>query len=107
MTVQLVSRAVMVIALLMLAASNWPRETRAQGVDELGSLRTQVNQLYSHGKYAEAAPIAERYVALARQKHGDNHIEYATAIAWLAYVYQGQGRFAEAEPLASSVWFPS
>jgi hypothetical protein len=96
MTVQLVSRGVVVIALLMLTANNWPREARAQGVDELASLRTQVDQLYSHGKYAEATPIAERYVASARQKHGDNHIEYATAIAWLA---QAQGRYAEAEPL--------
>jgi tetratricopeptide (TPR) repeat protein len=99
MPVLLVSRAVVVIALLMLTASNWPREARAQGVDELASLRTQVDQLYSQGKYAEAAPIAERYVALARQQHGDNHPEYARAIAWLAYVYQAQGRYAEAEPL--------
>jgi hypothetical protein len=96
MTVHLGSRGVVVIALLMLTASNWPREARAQGVDELASPRSQVNQLYSHGKYAEAAPIAERYVALVRQKHGDNHIEYATAIAWLAYVYEAQGRYAEA-----------
>ena len=36
---------------------------------------------------------------MARQKHGDNHTEYATAIAWLAHVYQARGRYAEAEPL--------
>jgi hypothetical protein len=61
MTVQLVSRAVVVIALLMLTANNCAK-ARAQGADELASLRTQVDQLYSQGKYAEAAPIAERYV---------------------------------------------
>jgi CHAT domain-containing protein/tetratricopeptide (TPR) repeat protein len=99
MTVQLVSRAVVVIALLMMAASNWSREARAQGADELASLRIQVSQLYKQGKYSEAAPIAERYVALAREKHGDSHTEYATAIEWLAYVYKAQGRYAEAEPL--------
>src|SRR6516165_455674 len=99
MTVQLVSRAVVVIALLMLTGSNWSREAHAQGANEFASLRTQVSQLYSQGKYAEAAPIAERYVALAREKHGDSHIDYAEAIAWLAYVYQAQGRYPEAEPL--------
>jgi CHAT domain-containing protein/tetratricopeptide (TPR) repeat protein len=99
MTAQLVARAVVVIAVLMLTVSIWPRETGAQGSNELASLRTQVSQLYSQGKYAEATPIAERYVALARQKHGDDHTEYATAIDWLARVYDTQGRYAEAEPL--------
>jgi tetratricopeptide (TPR) repeat protein len=99
MTVQLVSRAVVVIALLMLTASNWPREARAQDGNELASLRTKVRQLYAQGKYAEAAPIAERYVASARQKHGDNHPEFAIAISWLANVYQAQGHYADAELL--------
>src|SRR5262249_12119417 len=78
---------------------HWPREARAQGTDELASLRNQVSALYGQRKYTEAAQIAERYVALARQKHGENHIEYATAIVWLAYVYRGQDRSDEAEPL--------
>lgn len=95
MTVQWFSRAVVVIAILMLTACNWASEARAQGADELASLRTQVSQFYSQGKYAEAAPIAERHVTLARQKHGDDHTEYPTAIAWLAYVYQAQGHSSE------------
>jgi CHAT domain-containing protein/tetratricopeptide (TPR) repeat protein len=99
MMARLVSRALVVIAFLMVAASNWPREARAQGVDDLAYLQSQVSQLYDEGKYAEAAPIAELYVALARQKYGDNHTEYATAIAWLAYVSAVHGRDAEAEPL--------
>jgi hypothetical protein len=72
---------------------------RAQGTDELATLRTQVGQLFDQGKYAEAIPIGERYVALARQKHGEDHPEYLTAISWLAYAYAAQGRYAEAEPL--------
>jgi CHAT domain-containing protein/tetratricopeptide (TPR) repeat protein len=103
MVVRGIWRAVAVIAVLMLAASNCPKEARAQGTDDLALLRTQVSQLYSQGKYAEAAPIAERYVALARQKHGDTHTEYATAIAWLANVYRGQGLYPEAEPLYKRV----
>jgi len=77
---------------LMLAASNWPREARAEGTDDLARLRTQVMQLYSKGKYAEAMPIAERYVAMARKKHGENHTEYSTAIVKLAHLYVAQGR---------------
>jgi hypothetical protein len=60
--------AIVVFAVLLLTASNWPREARAQSADELESLRTQVNQLYSQGKYVQAAPMAERYVAWARQR---------------------------------------
>jgi tetratricopeptide (TPR) repeat protein len=60
---------------------------------------TQVSQLYSQGKYADAIPVAERYVALARETHGQDHTEYGTAISWLAYVYPAQGRYPEAEPL--------
>ena len=59
----------------------------------------QVSRLHSQGKYAEAVPLAERYVALARQKHGEEHTEFATAISWLAGLYRAQGRYAEAEPL--------
>jgi hypothetical protein len=81
-TMQLVSRGVVVIGLLMLIASSLPRQARAQGSDELASLHTQVSQLYEQGKYREAAPIAERYVALARQKYGEDHTEYASAIFW-------------------------
>jgi tetratricopeptide (TPR) repeat protein len=99
MTARLVWPAVVVIALLTLVVSKLPNEARAQGPDELASLRAQVSQLFSQGKYAEAVPIAEQYVALARQKYGDNHAEYAAAISWLANVYQAQGRYAEAEPL--------
>jgi tetratricopeptide (TPR) repeat protein len=85
--------------LVTLVVSKLPNEARAQGPDELASLRAQVSPLFSQGKYAEAVPIAEQYVALARQKYGDNHAEYAAAISWLANIYQAQGRYAEAEPL--------
>ena len=72
---------------------------QTQGVDDLAVLRGQVSQLYSQGKYAEALTIAEPYVNLARQRDGDAHIEFATAIAWMGSVLIAQGRYAEAEPL--------
>jgi CHAT domain-containing protein/tetratricopeptide (TPR) repeat protein len=91
--------AVVLIWLLGLLAGMGPLGVRAQGTEDIAALRDHVSQLQSQGKYAEAVPIAERYVAVARERYGEERIEFATAIAWLAYVYQSQGRYAEAEPL--------
>jgi formylglycine-generating enzyme required for sulfatase activity/tetratricopeptide (TPR) repeat protein/CHAT domain-containing protein len=71
----------------------------ARRTDELSALREQVSHLYGDGRYAEAIPIAERYVALARRKRGEKHTEFATAIEWLGNLYRSVGRYAEAEPL--------
>jgi hypothetical protein len=49
-----------------------------------------VSELYSDGNYAEAIPLAEQYVAIARQLYGQEHTEFATAIGWLASVYYAQ-----------------
>ena len=43
-------------------------------------------------------PLADRYVALARQRYGEEHTEHATAIAWLATVYHA--RVATPRPLS-------
>ena len=63
-----------------------PPYAQRHDADEFASLRAGVNQLYSEGNYAEAIPLAERYVAIARQRHGKGHPQFETAIAWLASV---------------------
>jgi Tetratricopeptide repeat/CHAT domain len=102
MTVQMVSRAVVVIALLMLTASNSPRQARAQGVDELASLGAKVSQLYSQGRYAEAEPLRKRALAIYEKALGPNHPDVAITLNNLAWLYKTQGRYAEAEPLDDS-----
>ena len=72
---------------------------QAQGQDDLARLRAEISQLQGQGKYAQALPVAQRYVELARQKHGEEHPEFMASISWLASIYQGQGRLADAEPL--------
>jgi tetratricopeptide (TPR) repeat protein len=72
---------------------------QVQAADDLAALRAQVSQLFEQGKYADAVPIAERYVDSARQMRGEEHTEFATAIDWLANVYRARGRYPEAEPL--------
>jgi CHAT domain-containing protein/tetratricopeptide (TPR) repeat protein len=99
MPVWWVCGAVALIAFVGLVASSGSIWAQAQVNDDLAALRAEVSRLYNEGKFADAMPIAERYVASARQKHGEEHAEFATAISWLAYVYQARGRYTEAEPL--------
>ena len=73
--------------------------SRAQGPDDITGLRAEVSRLHGQGKYAEALPFAQRVAELAQKRHGEEHPEFASAIAWLAAVYFSQGRYAEAEPL--------
>ena len=89
-------RGAALIVLATLLASAGSIGAQAQGGDDLAALRDQVSRLHGQGKYAEAVPLAERYVALARQKHDEEHAEFAAANAWLAIVYRAQGRYAEA-----------
>jgi CHAT domain-containing protein/tetratricopeptide (TPR) repeat protein len=76
-----------------------PLKAQAQGTENLAALRVQVGLLYGQGKFAAATPIAEHYVALARERHGEEHEEFATAISWLALLYGAQARYTEAGPL--------
>ena len=72
---------------------------QAQGQNDLARLNAEIGRLHGQGKYAEALPIAQRYVELARKKYGEDHPAFAAAISWLASIYQDQGRLAESEPL--------
>ena len=71
----------------------------AQSGDDINALRSRVSKLYAQGNYAEAAPVAERYVEVARKRHGEEHVEFASAIWGLGSIFQAQGRATEAEPL--------
>src|SRR5262245_24107817 len=66
---------------------------------ELGRLIAEVGQLYGQGRNAEALPVAERAVAVAREYYGETRAEFASALSWLATIHLAQGRFDEAEQL--------
>src|SRR5512144_2344679 len=91
------------VALLLLAAlfavPASSGSARAQGTDDLDRLNHEIERLYGENKVAAAIPLAERYVALARQRYGEDNPEYATALTWLGSLYESQERFTEAEPL--------
>src|SRR5437016_140612 len=93
------SRVALVALLPSLFLMVPPVTVCAQTDGNLEAFNRQVEQLYQAGNYAEAVPVAERYVALAKAQYGDDHTEFATAISWLGFIYRAQGRYAEAEPL--------
>src|SRR5688572_25789798 len=81
-------------AVLLASGPGW-----AQGADALAEINRQIGKHAATGETDKAAPLAAQYVALARQAHGEDHPEYATAITWLGWVYENQQRYADAEPL--------
>jgi tetratricopeptide (TPR) repeat protein/CHAT domain-containing protein len=84
----------------IIASLNWLGDAQAQGQEDLALLRAEISRLLGQGKYDQAVPIAQRSVEQARQKHGEQHPEFAMAITGLAGVYRVQGHLAEAERLA-------
>jgi CHAT domain-containing protein/tetratricopeptide (TPR) repeat protein len=99
MTVRWLWHAVALMGLVALVESSCPTRAPAQLADNLAALRSKVSELYDQGNYADAIPIAEQYVALARRRNGEEDTEFAVATGWLANVYQALGRYSEAEPL--------
>lgn len=72
---------------------------RAQSAADIVTLNKRLEQLYKAGQYAEAIPLAEKFLELSRQRRGENHLYTADRIAYLALLYKKVGRYAEAEPL--------
>ena len=83
-------RTVSLFFLLVMVVGSGPPHAQRHDSAELASLRVEVSQLYSEGNYAEAIPLAERYLAIARQRHGEGHPEFETAISWLGTIYYAQ-----------------
>jgi hypothetical protein len=61
----------LVAALVAAGAMTGP--ARAQGRDDLDPLNHEIERLYGENKIAAAMPLAERYVALTRQRYGDEN----------------------------------
>ena len=88
------------VLLLMVAVTSAPSASgQAQGADELSALNKRISELYSEGKFGEAIPLAERSLTLTRAQKGEEHLDTAARLDWLAGLYKAQGRHAEAEPL--------
>ncbi len=61
----------------------------------------------AQGKFAEAAPLYERSMAIREKAVGPEHSDLVGTLNGLADLYRAQGKFAEAEPLyrrSLAVW---
>jgi CHAT domain-containing protein/tetratricopeptide (TPR) repeat protein len=94
LAIVLVSEVISVSAAFLLPSVTWAQSSDS----ELKDLNIRIGELYGARKYAEVLPLIDRYVALARARHGEEHIQFATAIAWLGLLYSAQARYADAEP---------
>ncbi len=74
-------------------------EALAAAPDSPEVLYQTAAKLSKDGKYAEALPFAERYLAEMKSRYGENHAKYATALDNLASRYREQNRRTDAEPL--------
>ncbi|TMJ77789.1 MAG: tetratricopeptide repeat protein, partial [Alphaproteobacteria bacterium] len=72
--------------------------TRVQS-DDLAANNQRISELYGAGKYPEAIPLAERSLELTRSQKGQDHVDTAIRMVWVAMLYRNQDRAAEAEPL--------
>ena len=98
-------RLSVLIGLALLAANIESDHARAQGGNDGTDLVSQIRRLYSERKFPEALSLAKRYQQFARQRYGEDHVEFGVAITWIARIYRAQGRYSEAEPLFQHALF--
>ena len=87
------------VVVILLAMALAPNHTAQAQSDDIVRLNSRISDLYRTGKYGEAIPLAERSLELTRAQKGEDHLDTATRMGWLAGLYESQGRYAEAEPL--------
>src|SRR5262245_40549854 len=77
-------------------AAVMPPRTKAEDLDDLNR---QMLELFQNGEYAASTTVAERAVAAAKAKHGENGPEYAREAGKLAHTLLAVKRVSDAEPL--------
>ena len=68
-------------------------------VEQWPSLNTQVMEAYKTNDYAKGTALAEQTLELARKKFGIRDPQTLISLNNLAFLYNSQGRYGEAEPL--------
>src|SRR5438552_3295447 len=71
----------------------------AQEQDPMAQLKKQCDQLERNSKWSEAVAVAEKILALAKEKHGEQHAETVEAMHTLARMLNNN----EAGPRAEQI----
>ena len=81
-----------------------PLFRRVLAIDaELNALNGRIVSLFQAGKYGDALPLAEQYLAGTKSRFGENAVQHALALSWIAQLLQNLNRLAEAEPIMRRV----
>src|SRR5262245_31749925 len=78
------------------ATETTPDQPSAQPGDlqRFGQLNASIEQLTRGGRFADAVPVAEQFVALARRMRGDQHVDTALALHQLGFCLLMSGNAA-------------
>jgi hypothetical protein len=86
-------RAGFILAAMLMAVSFARAPAMAQQ-DEAGALDKRI-ELHQAGKFSEAAPLAQRALAIAEKALGPDHPDIAISLNNLTELYDDQGRYAD------------
>src|SRR5262245_18413409 len=67
--------------------------------DDLSQINEAIAQLYQAGRHSEGVPRAEKSLELTRDRKGEEHLDSASAMRWLAAGYSETGDYAAADKL--------
>jgi CHAT domain-containing protein len=88
--------AVVLAAALWSGSAAQPVLAQQLGVDEL---HARMNRLVRESRYGEALKAAEDLASAVKAQSGEMQANYASALSWMAYIHQLEGRPAAAQPL--------
>jgi tetratricopeptide (TPR) repeat protein len=89
---------ILLIAAVMVACATQSLPAWAESA-ELKNAFKQYRTLKKQGKYGEAIPYAQAFIALAEEEFGKSQPYYTFGLNNLALLYYRQSRYADAEPL--------
>jgi tetratricopeptide (TPR) repeat protein len=99
MVLRILSIAQVLIAFVLCSIVVGAIPVTAQQGDKLYDLHKEAEQLSRAGRYAEAADIAQRVLALGEDRYGPDDVIVGTLLINLAWLYAAEARYTEAEPL--------
>ncbi|HST24273.1 MAG TPA: CHAT domain-containing protein [Blastocatellia bacterium] len=81
------------------AATVLYKQSKSDKLNEAKRLAAESDRLYKQGRYDEAIPLVERWLAIVENVLGPEDQNVATALNNLAYLYEEKGDYTKAEPL--------
>jgi tetratricopeptide (TPR) repeat protein len=75
------------------------KQSKSDKLNEAKRLAEESDRLYKQGRYDEAIPLVERWLAIVENVLGPEDHNVATVLNNLAYLYEEKGDYTKAEPL--------